>query len=62
MQSDISNGLRFRAVDPKFWHSPAASANGVNYLTAGETHKPISARPQRIYSGKIQTFQLLREY
>jgi hypothetical protein len=34
MQSDISNGLRFRAVDPKFWHSPAASANGVNYLTA----------------------------
>jgi hypothetical protein len=44
MQSDLSNGLWFRAVDRKFWHSPAASANGVNYLTA-EGNAPTDLAP-----------------
>src|SRR6266481_7337477 len=43
--SDISNGLRFRGVDRKFWHSPAASANGVNYLTGGK--RTNRSRPGR---------------
>src|SRR5207245_8140559 len=72
--SDTFNGLQFRGVDRPFWHSRTASANGVTFWRSAVTLEAMlpvrsphrterrRARLQRIYSGKIQTFQLLREY
>src|SRR5437879_8754182 len=45
--SDISNGLRFRGVDPPFWHSGPASANDVQFLTVGGNVRGDAVAPIR---------------
>src|SRR5438477_1473189 len=64
-----STACGFAALTAGFWHSRAASASGVTFWALAGAEAVVMGlqgllaadRPQPIYSGKIQTFQLLRE-